>query len=80
MLSHTREMYFSCEQCNYSCKLSLQKDSVKTNALKQATFPPLTNMTYYHLLMVIPMGKKRKALPIWFSAANSSDTGRPLNS
>ena len=41
MLSHTREMYFSCEQCNYSCKLSLQKDSVKTNALKQATFSTL---------------------------------------
>ena len=33
-----------------------------------------------HLLIVIPIGKKRKARPIWFSAANSSDTGRPLNS
>ena len=31
-----------------------------------------------HLLIVIPIGKKRKARPIWFS--NSSDTGRPLNS
>ena len=45
-------------------------------------FPPGGKMTdrKVNLLMVIPMGKKRNALPIWFSAANSSDTGRPLNS